>query len=252
MGHYRKQAITILVSGHCNLNCIYCYIPKRGQLESRATKIDLDFVEAGIKEYFAKTGFFSIRFFSSGEATCEFEQLKTIAELANKIAGRKVQIELQTNGFFNDNIADWVEKNVDILWISYDGPPEVSDKQRPTLTGGPSSPVILNNILRFVKNSKIQFGVRATFLPENFNKQIDIIEYFYNIGIKWVCGAPSYSSPVNEVTTIPHLIQFASGFVPAFYRAQVLGMFYQTHLIIILMKKLHVIVVHAQLRLLLS
>ncbi|MCR3761612.1 radical SAM protein [Clostridium felsineum] len=228
MGHYRKKAITFFVSNTCNLACKYCYIPKREIIKG---SIDIEFARAGLKEFFETTGIYAIRFFSSGEATVQFDKMKEILQEARKLAnGNKVQVELQTNGFFNDEVADWVDENVDILWISFDGPPEINDCQRPTVGNKPSSEVVLKNIKRFVSNPKMQFGVRATILPENFDKQVELMEYFRELKIKWVCGAPTYSSPVNEKVHIPTLLNFAKGFVPAFYRAQELGMFYQTHL----------------------
>lgn len=232
MGHFRKHAISFFVSSKCNLACVYCYIPKRGKIDDEDTVIDMDFAIAGMKEYFSWAEKPSIRFFSSGEATMEFDRMVEITNEARKLAGdRPLQVELQSNGFFSDKVADWVEKNVDILWISFDGPAEINDPQRPTINGKPSSPVVLKNIARFVKSPNMQFGIRATYMPENFGKQVEIIEYFHSLGVRWVCGAPTYSSPVNDEIGIPPLMQFAQGFVPAFYRAQELGMFYQTHLI---------------------
>jgi sulfatase maturation enzyme AslB (radical SAM superfamily) len=81
---------------------------------------------------------------------------------------KKVQVEFQTNGFFSSNISDWIEQNVDILWISYDGMPKINDIQRPTNNGGKSSPLILKNIDRFKKVDRMQLGLRATIMEDNF------------------------------------------------------------------------------------
>lgn len=233
MGHWRKQEISFFVSSNCNLACVYCYIPKLGKTIDREDKvIDLDFAIAGMKDFFSWSQVPRIRYFSAGEATTAFDTMVAIRDEAYKLAGKDLEVELQTNGYFSDKVADWVEQNVNILWISVDGPPEIQDVQRPTVGGGPSSDVVLRNVQRFAKCSNMQFGVRITFAPENFARQIEFLEYFRAMGVRYVCGAPTYSSTVNANVKVPILLQFAEHFVPAFYRAQEMGMFYQTHLMV--------------------
>ena len=233
MGHYRKQCISFLVSSKCNLDCVYCYIPHLGNRIAPEDKvIDLEFAVAGMKEFFSWSPVPAIRFFSAGEATTEFQRMVEIHSQARKLAGDNLQVELQTNGYFSDRVADWIEEYVDILWISCDGPPELQDTQRPTVGKTGSSGVVLKNVERFAKAKKMQFGVRATFLQQNFGRQSEVLDYFHGFGIHYVCGAPAYSSTVNTKTPIPLLLDFAKNFVPAFRHAQHIGMFYQTHLMV--------------------
>jgi radical SAM protein with 4Fe4S-binding SPASM domain len=233
MGHYRKHCISFLMSSTCNLDCTYCYVPHWGNtVEPCDRTVDLDFAVAGMKEFFSWAPKPAIRFFAAGEPTVGFKRMTEIVDEGRKLAGDKLQVELQTNGVFNGHIADWVDKNVQILWISCDGPPEYQDKQRPAVNGRASSPIVEKNIRRFAEHSKMQFGCRATFLSENFDKQIAVLDYFRSLGVKYVCGAPAYSSTVNEKTPVPMLVRFAQEFVPAFYHAQKNGQFYQTHLMV--------------------
>jgi len=185
-----------------------------------------------MNDYFSWAKEPNIRFFSSGEATMEFRTMVQIYDEACRIVGPKLNVELQTNGYFSSNVADWIDRHVDVLWISADGPPDIHDAQRPTMNGKPSSDVVFENIKRFAKNSNMQFGIRSTIVPGNFHRQTEILKYFKEIGVKYVCGAPSYSSLVNERTQVPLLVDFARGFVPAYYAALDMNMFYQTHLMI--------------------
>jgi radical SAM protein with 4Fe4S-binding SPASM domain len=233
MGHFRKHCVSFLVSSKCNLDCTYCYIPHWGDtVEPQDRIIDLEFAVAGMKEFFSWAPVPAIRFFSAGEATYAFDRMVEIREQAKALAGDRLTVELQTNGYFSDTVAKWVEDNVDIVWISCDGPPELQDSQRPTVGGRPSSPVVLRNIARFVKHPTMQFGIRATFLTENFGRQIEVLEYFRSLGVKYVCGAPAYSSTVNEKVEVPWLLNFSQNFVPAHRHALNVGMFYQTHLMV--------------------
>ncbi len=232
MGHERKQMITFLVSARCNLSCTYCYVPKLGKIKQDHESIDIDFSVAGMKDFFENNKSRTIRFFGAGEPTYVFSVMKEIRDRAYDMVGDDLKVELQTNGYFSDNIADWIEKNVDIVWISCDGPPDIQDKQRPDVDGKPSSDVVIRNIKRFSKCSNMQFGVRATISDDNFSKQVSLLEYFQKLGVRYVCAAPSYSSTANHDVSAPSLLNFARHFVPAFYRAKELGMFYQTHLIV--------------------
>ncbi len=234
MGHFRKQCISFFVSSKCNLDCIYCYIPHWGSRVAPEDRvIDVEFAVAGMKEFFSWAPVPAIRFFSAGEATTEFDRMVEIHAEAKKLAGDRLRVELQTNGYFSDRVADWIERNVNIVWISCDGPPELQDAQRPTVGKKPSSGVVLKNINRFAQaNHGMQFGVRATFLQDNFERQREILDYFRDLGVRYVCGAPAYSSTVNRKTPVPLLLNFAQQFVPAFQHAQKIGVFYQTHLMV--------------------
>ncbi len=235
MGHHRKHCMSFLMSSTCNLDCTYCYVPHWGNtVDPEDRTVDLDFAVAGMKEFFSWAPKPAIRFFAAGEPTVGFKRMTEIVDEGRKLLddGQHLQVELQTNGVFNDRIADWVGENVDILWISCDGPPVFQDAQRPTVGKKASSPVVEANIRRFAAQPNMQFGTRATFLTDNFDQQVAVLDYFRNLGVKYVCGAPAYSSTVNEHTPVPTLLRFAQEFVPAFFHAQSNGMFYQTHLIV--------------------
>jgi radical SAM protein with 4Fe4S-binding SPASM domain len=233
LGHFRKHCISFLVSSHCNLACEYCYIPKWGdRVAPRHRVIDLEFAVACLKEFFSWAPVPAIRFFSAGEPTNEFNRMVEIHREAKALAGDRLQVELQTNGFFNGAVADWVAENVNILWISCDGPAEIHDRQRPMVGGRRSSDVVFRNIERFSRRPDVQFGIRATYRPEDFGRQIEILDFFRGMGVKYVCGAPAYSSTVNPNVAVPMLVDFAQHFVPAFFHAQKVGMFYQTHLMV--------------------
>lgn len=233
MGHWRKQMITMLVTSDCQLNCVYCYIPKVSKMIAPTDRvIDVDFAVAGMKDFFAWAKVPFIRYFAAGEATVAFPTMREIRDQGAKLAGDALKVELQTNGDFNDEVGDWVSDNVDILWISVDGPAAINDAQRPRCGGQGSTSHVMRNVERFAKHPTMQFGVRMTIQPENFHRQIELLEHFREHGVKWVCGAPTYSSTVNLRVGVPMLLDFAQHFVPAFHKAREMGMFYQTHLMV--------------------
>jgi len=232
MGHVRKQMISFLVSARCDLNCYYCYVPKMRKIDPNDEVIDIEFAIVGMKDFFEQNKSRKIRFFGAGEPTTAFDIMKEIRNKTFEFVGNNLEVELQTNGYFSAQIADWVEKYVNTLWISCDGPPEIQDKQRPVKEGKRSSQVVLHNIERFSQCPNMQFGIRVTVSEENFSKQVELIEYFHELGVRYVCMAPTYASTANPDITSPSLLEFARYFVPAFLKAKELRMFYQTHLIV--------------------
>lgn len=232
MAHCRKQLITFLTSARCNLNCRYCYNPTFRKIDPKHFKIDIDFAIAGLKDFFNTNSSRMIRFYSAGEPTIAFEEMKIIREEAYKIAGNELRVELQTNGLFNDAIADWVQKNVNAVWISYDGTEEIQNKNRPTKAGTGSYELVTKNIKKLVKTEGMQFGVRATVDPSDFSRLNEILDHFKGLGIKYACLAPVFSSTgLGSDTEKLGLLDFSKEFAKAFYYAQDIGMFIQTHLI---------------------
>ena len=231
MGFWRKQQLSLFLTSKCNLACHYCYIPKT-RIDPEDQLISLDFAYAGLRDFFAAYPSRTIRFFGAGEPTQAFTRMVQITEVARQMAGPALRIELETNGYFDEDIANWIEDNVHILWISCDGPPAIQDTQRPTCDAQSSSDVVLGNVMRYAECGRMQFGVRATIVEKNLNRQTDLVEYFHSLGVKYLAASPAYHSKVNPSIKTPSLVEFARHFVPAFRRAVELDMFYQTLLMV--------------------
>jgi len=233
VGHWRKQAISFFVTSDCQFNCLYCYTAKLTKLIAPEDRvIDVDFAVAGMRDYFAWAKVPFIRYFAAGEPTVAWQTMAEIRRQGHKLAGDALRVELQTNGDFNETVAEWAWDNVNILWISIDGPASINDVQRPRCGGQESTTNVMKNVERFANHPTMQFGVRMTIVPENFHRQVELLEYFHDKGVQWICGAPTYSSPANTRIREPMLVDFARTFVPAFFKAREMGMFYQTHLMV--------------------
>jgi uncharacterized protein len=230
MGYWRKEQITFLLTTDCSMNCEYCYMPRR-QVKEAHRRLDLEFARAGLEDFFSTSSSRFLRFFSPGEPTMAFEEMKAIAEMARDLTGDEVRVELETNGYFGPHVRDWVSENVDVLWISCDGPPHIHDRQRPTAGGGRTSDIVYGNIAHFAQVEEMQSGTRATLGKEDMARQSEVLDFFHSLGVKYVCAAPTYHSPANPTVVTPSLVEFAEHFVPAYFHALDIGMFYQTHLI---------------------
>ncbi|MBM3296554.1 MAG: radical SAM protein [Candidatus Aminicenantes bacterium] len=233
MGHIRKQMITLMTSARCNLACVYCSQRSFPALAPGDETIDIAFAEAGMRDFFASNPSRAIRFFGAGEPTLAFEVMKEVRDRARRLAGDALRVELQSNGLFSPEVADWVERHVDILWLSYDGPPEIQDRNRPTRGGGRSSGVVGENLRRFADSDRMQAGIRATVAPSDFPRIVEIVEHFHDLGLRRACLAPVYSSTANvRGERSLGLLEFARHFVRADEAARRMGMSLSTHLIV--------------------
>jgi len=231
MGFVRKEQITFFLTTACNLRCRYCYMPKVDQQPSDSL-LDLEFARAGLVDFFRRSKSRTIRFFAPGEPTLAYGRMVEIWEMAKAMVGDELRTELETNGYFDSETAEWIQHHVDYLWISCDGPSGIQDEQRPRADGGSSSHVVLSNVERFASSRLLQTGVRATIEPKNLGRQVELVEFFYSLGVRHLAASPAYHSKANPKVETPSLLKFAEQFVPAFYRAKELGMIYLTLLMV--------------------
>lgn len=186
--------LSFFLTTNCNLNCIYCYnAEERGQREVK--ELSLEFAKKGLETFFAQNSSRHIRFYGPGEPTTAFSLLKEIKDYAYSLVGEELTVEIQTNGVFSDSICKWLAKNVDIIWMSFDGPPDIQDTNRPLPLKKPSSPIIERNVKYLLSHRKKDYGVvgaRITVSEKNINRQIEMIKYFSNMGINYLWSNPLF------------------------------------------------------------
>jgi len=230
LAHVRKQQICFFLTTKCNLKCEYCYTLRGIDLKEEDRILNFEFSKRAINDFFRDHASREIRFYGAGEPTLEFELMKKIREYAYSKAGDKLKVELQTNGFFSENTARWIEDNVNILWISADGPPEVQNFQRPTKEGKASSEIVERNIRLFAKQKHMEVGVRTTTTPLTIHKQIKVIKYFYDLGVRYINTHPACAPVSGSSNGIFQWnpMEFAKNFLEAHNEAKKLGVFYNS------------------------
>jgi radical SAM protein with 4Fe4S-binding SPASM domain len=220
---------------------VYCYNSKeRAEVEEKS--LPLEIAKAGIDEYFVKSTSRHIRFYGPGEPTQEFELMKQITEYAKEKAGNAVTTELQTNGAFSPKICEWILNNLNIVWISFDGTPDIQNAQRPMGDKlAPSAPIIEKNIKWLMTNRgnyNLMVGARVTMTDLNVNRQMEMVDYFDDLGIKYIWTDPIFPEvkhkPVCEDLE-REKIQFdmnayVKNFIEAYRYAKTKGVFYGSFL----------------------
>lgn len=230
MAHYRKNCITIFVTNKCNISCTYCLT---GSAKNGPKKvIDVDFAKKGIDDFFAASASRHIRFYAIGEPTTEIDLIKEITAYAKEKAGPALTVELQSNGCFSEEVARWIRDNVDIVWISLDGPPAAHDNLRVFRDGRSTRSLVEKNLAFLLQRQDMVVGVRPTITPLNIDRQVEMIEYFHGLGLKAVWSHHQFE-PVGEAETFEQqpvakvdLMRMARGYLVARKRAEEFGMFY--------------------------
>ena len=179
MAHYKKRCLTILLSDKCNMKCTYCYCKNN---KPAGKSMDMRFIKRAILDFYEQEGGVFVRFFGDGEPTLYKEQIVEITEFGYSV-DKNAKFELQTNGTFDQIFAEWVAKNIDIVWISYDGTTEINDHYRMDKFGNSVSSIVEGNI-RYLVDRIDTLGVRSTVGEYNVNKQREMIDKMVELGVK--------------------------------------------------------------------
>lgn len=226
LSHYKKEMLSVFVTTECNLSCDYCFTNKYEDAHRNQT-VDIDFVKKGIDDYFKTDYLRHIRFFGAGEPTVKLSLIKEICRYAREKGGDSVTFEIQTNGSFSEDAAVWISQNINIIWISCDGTPDIHDSHRKCLDSSKKSSDLIEKNIKIIKRYDNFVGIRATITNENINRQIEMIKYFNNLGIKHIWVDPIFPSVGETVSenTFDNML-FAEKFLDACKFAETCGIFY--------------------------
>ena len=199
---------TIAVTQQCNLGCTYCYVSKNGAVMSLETADNIiEFMFRDIpKDEKLEIGFFG------GEPMLEFERIKIIMQrIRNHKAydSKKVDFFIVSNGtLFSDALADELLRLGVSLGISCDGPPHVQDRSR-VFTDGTGTSVIVENTIRKALHYYPFLPVNAVYTPDTLQYLPDVVDYFYNLGVRIIYLNPNISAPWTQkhADLLPDLYQ---------------------------------------------
>jgi MoaA/NifB/PqqE/SkfB family radical SAM enzyme len=109
MPYCDKKVISFMLTTRCNLRCVYCY----GARSAEYKVLDWNFAKRVLSDHVGGVGGIKhIRFFGDGEPTTEMDLLKRIYCEAARLEP-EMQAEVQTNGIFNKETAEWLGRNLD-------------------------------------------------------------------------------------------------------------------------------------------
>lgn len=197
------KALCLHVAHDCNLSCRYCFAGEgeyhgaRGLMSYEVGRAALDFLIANSGDrHNLEVDFFG------GEPLLNFDVVKRLVEYGRsreKETGKLFRFTLTTNGvLLNDEVTEYLNKEMHNVVISLDGRKEVHDKMRPYRGGQGSYDSILPNLLRFKDlRGDRQYYVRGTFTRHNLDFANDVL-HMAKLGFKELSIEPVVAKETDE------------------------------------------------------
>ena len=181
--HSSTPELTIALTDNCNLKCLYCHASagddhKKGEM----TK---EMVNKVIYKYFEQlpkdTKQITINIAGGGEPTYNFVLLKHMVKLCRKLATiikvKNVYFTMATNGYYGDEIREFLTKEIDNLSLSLDGIETVQNLHRPTRNGKDSFKIVFKSAQYFYRN-KANLAFRITVSDYSLKYLFEIADFF--------------------------------------------------------------------------
>lgn len=190
------KALCLNIAHDCNLRCKYCFASKGGYggkrllMSEEVGKAAIDFVieKSGPRKNIEVDLF-------GGEPLMDFEVVKSIVDYGREKGsehGKNIRFTMTTNAtLLNDEIIDYLDKNMGNIVLSIDGRKEVNDRVRVRCDGSGTYDCILPNIKKMVsrRSEGKQYYVRGTFTANNLDFYKDVVA-LADLGFKEISIEP--------------------------------------------------------------
>ncbi len=202
------KALCLHIAHDCNLACRYCFAEEgeykgdRSLMSAEVGKKALDFL---IKNSGNRINL-EVDFFG-GEPLMNFDVVKEIVSYGRELEKthhKKFRFTMTTNGvLLNDDIMEFLNKEMSNVVLSIDGRKEVHDHMRPTQNGKGSYDLILPKFQKFAKmRGDKSYYVRGTFTRKNLDFCKDVLHMadlgFDEISIEPVVAEDGESYAIRE------------------------------------------------------
>lgn len=226
---YKPTQVTLLLTSTCNLGCTYCYADANAQRLEMPVQMGqdaIDYIVANALELGQPS--IDVGFHGGGEPTVVWDTFKNLTLYAREQTERNnlgLTLNTITNGCISNEKARWVADHFDGGTLSWDGPPDVQDAQRPTVGGKPSSRQVEESVQIFDELG-FQYGIQSTITGSTVHRMSEIVEYFVS---KSTCRKIKFE-PVSSTgrfsddgSDVPSLDDFARAFNEAWDVGQEYG-----------------------------
>ena len=186
------KALCLHIAHDCNLACKYCfaeegeYHGRRAMMSFEVGKKALDFLVANS----GSRGNLEVDFFG-GEPLMNWDVVKQLVEYGRSLEEsnhKKFRFTLTTNGvLLNDEIMEYLNKEMSNVVLSLDGRKEVNDRMRPFRTGKGSYDLIVQKLAE--SRNQSNYYVRGTFTRDNLDFSEDV-KHFADLGFKQMSIEP--------------------------------------------------------------
>ncbi len=223
--HYHPVSATLFVTNACNLRCTYCYAEAgdfgRQVMPPEIFRAAIDLVTSNARRAGRPPSF---GFHGGGEPTTAWDTLNCAVEYARFAAGAgsgSPQFAIATNGVMSDDQAQALARSFSTITLSFDGPRELQDAQRPRVDGSGTYDDVLR-FLQAIRGEMARLAIRATITERSSTDQADLVDFFVDqTGCLDLHFEPAFPSGRQRRSSgrAPSPEAFASGFSAARQRA---------------------------------
>ncbi|MDE6983452.1 MAG: thioether cross-link-forming SCIFF peptide maturase, partial [Lachnospiraceae bacterium] len=168
------KALCLHIAHDCNLKCRYCFA-EEGEYHGRRALMSFEVGKKALDFLVANSGSrvnLEVDFFG-GEPLMNWQVVRELVAYGRSLEAphnKKFRFTLTTNGvLLNDDIMEFVNREMANVVLSVDGRKEINDKMRPLAGGQGSYDLIIPKFQRVAKSrNQTNYYVRGTFT--HFNK----------------------------------------------------------------------------------
>ncbi len=201
--HPVVKAMCLHIAHDCNLRCEYCFASK-GEYHGERALMSYETGKAALDYLMEKSGKrinLEVDFFG-GEPTLNFDTVKRLVEYGRskeKERNKKFRFTLTTNGvLLNDEMMDFVNREMSNLVLSIDGRKEVHDRMRPFIGGKGSYDTVVEKFLKAVESrGQKNYYVRGTYTHYNTDFSRDVL-HLNDLGFEQISVEPVVCDPKED------------------------------------------------------
>lgn len=218
---------------NCTLGCLYCHADA-GEDNQMSTEL----LDASIQYAIDQASNQNLKgvntsFAVGGEPTYNLSLLKrAVSSIKQKCKEKNLRsvISMTTNAYYNEDIANYIAKNIDNILISLDGLAEIQNKHRPSRNKKPTFETVIK-ATDIIFKEKGHLSIRSTVSNESLKQLNDFISFLFerygnNINLVLEPLVPlGRGASLNETSIIqaPNLNEFEKYFWEAYIYGQKLG-----------------------------
>lgn len=189
------KALCMHIAHDCNLACKYCFA-EEGEYHGRRALMSYEVGKKALDFLIANSGNrrnLEVDFFG-GEPLMNWQVVKDLVAYGReqeKIHNKNFRFTITTNGvLLNDEVQEFVNKEMDNVVLSLDGRKEVNDKMRPFRNGKGSYDLIVPKFQKLADSrNQEKYYVRGTFTRDNLDFSKDVL-HFADLGFKQISIEP--------------------------------------------------------------
>lgn len=189
------KALCLHIAHDCNLACKYCFA-EEGEYHGRRALMSFEVGKKALDFLIANSGNrhnLEVDFFG-GEPLMNWQVVKDLVAYGReqeKKHDKHFRFTVTTNGvLLNDEIQEFINKEMDNVVLSLDGRKEVNDKMRPFRNGSGSYDLIVPKFQKLADSrNQEKYYIRGTFTRENLDFAEDIL-HFADLGFKQMSIEP--------------------------------------------------------------